>query len=103
MGRSTDGYDDNKGENAFSERGGGGRNREKILRGEEDLSKGPRIPMLLGSVPEIQATRIILTAISADPDAAGADRSANVLDEGDGSSPSSLDPASDAYGGDDIG
>ena len=79
------------------------RNREKILRGEEDLSKGPRIPMLLGSVPAIQVTRIVLTAISADPDATGADRSANVLDGGDESSPSSLDPASDAFGGDYIG
>ena len=79
------------------------RNREKILRGEEDLSTGPRIPMLLGSFPEIQVTRIILTVIAADSDAAGADRSANVLDGGEGSSPSSPDPASDANVVDDIG
>ena len=85
------------------QRDGGERNREEILRGEEDLSTGPRISMLLGSVPEIQVTGILLTTISADPDAAGADRIANVLDGGDGSSPSSPDPASDAYVGDDIG
>ena len=30
------------------------RNRERLLRGEEDLSKGPRIPVLLGSASVIQ-------------------------------------------------
>ena len=81
---------------------GGVRNREKILRGEEDLSKGPRIPVLPGSVPAIQVTRLVLTAISADTESAGAVRSADDLDGGDESSPSS-DFATDAYGGDHTG
>ena len=79
---------------------GGGRNRERLPRGEEDLSKGPRTPVLLGSAPAIQVHRLVLTDSSADLEATGAARIANDSDGGDETSSSSLETASDAYGGD---